>query len=89
MAKFTKGNKVSNGRPLASKNRTSKEMKERLSELLNLQIDNLQSDLDGMLPATRWITLVKLMAFIMPVMSKNDNRNTIKKPMEIIVEYVD
>ena len=89
MAKFTKGNKVSNGRPLASKNRTSKEMKERLSELLNLQIDNLQSDLDGMSPATRWITLVTLMAFIMPVMSKNDNRNTIKKPMEIIVEYVD
>ena len=89
MAKFIKGNKASNGRPLAAKNRTTKEMKEKLEELLVLQMNNLQSDLDSMLPATRWITLVKLMAFIMPVMSKNDNRNTIKKPMEIIVEYVD
>ena len=89
MAKFTKGNKLSHGRPLAAKNRTTKEMKEKLEELLVLQMNNLQSDLDGMLPATRWITLIKLLSFIMPVMSKNDIQNTIKEPMKIIVDYVD
>ena len=64
---FKKGNKLG-GRPKGAKNKTKNEVKEVLQDILEKNIDTVQTDLDSLEPKDRLKIMLELMSYIVPKM---------------------
>ena len=67
MAKFTTGESGNpNGRPKGAVNVVTKQLRFKLKNLIDAELENLPGLLDGLEPKDRVELLVKLMAYAMP-----------------------
>lgn len=67
------------GRSMGTPNRTTKEIREKFSLLLENNFDKIQSDIDALEPKERIKTLLDLAKFVVPTLKavevKNDENN--------------
>lgn len=69
---FTKGNKLSTGRPKGSKNKTSLALKNQIKGLLDDNLPRVQADLDILEPRERVRAIIDLMAYCVPKLKSID-----------------
>ena len=63
---FEKGNNFGKGRPKGASNKSTEIIKRSVSNLLENNIDTVQSDLDEMQPRDRVNALLQFMKFVVP-----------------------
>ena len=63
---FEKGNNFGKGRPKGASNKSTEIIKRSVSNLLENNIDTVQSDLDKMQPRDRVNVLLQFMKFVVP-----------------------
>lgn len=62
----------SKGRPKGSKNKTTAEIRERFSELVENNLSQFQNDLDSLEPAERLKIIMAMAKFILPTLKAID-----------------
>lgn len=75
------------GRPKGTKNRTTEEIRQFLQQVVDKNLDNLETDLEKMNVTNRWMILNKITDKFLPNLSKNDNQNENSGEITIKVEY--
>jgi len=73
------GNKA--GRPPGSKNVLTKELRSKLKDLLNTELDALPDMLDGLPPEKRLDIIIKLLNFALPKVSSVSSKSG--EPMDL------
>lgn len=86
---FTKESAPKNGRPKGAKNRTTAETRQLIQDIVNQNLDNLETDLLNMSPTNRWMVLEKLTKYFLPALSKNDNNNVNSGQIKFVLEFPD
>ncbi len=75
------------GRPVGSKNRTTKELQLRICEFVGDNIEKIQDEFDRMSPVDKFKVLTTLLPFVVPKLQDSDSE--IKdKPRSKLPEYV-
>lgn len=69
---FKQNHKLSTGRPKGAGNLASKDLKSKISLVVENNMEKLQSDLDDMKPVERANILLGLLKFVMPTMKAID-----------------
>lgn len=89
MGKFEKGNKMGKGRPKNSVNRSTKEIRDLFSNLLQCNLDYVQESLDIIRvnqPQKYIELLLKLSEYVLPKL-QNTPSITIQEPQTFKVEF--
>lgn len=68
-------------------NRTTSQMREFMELIVNKNLTTLEEDLEQMQAFQRWQVIERLMKYVLPTLSKNENQNENKGDMKIVVTY--
>ena len=75
------------GRKKGTPNKDTKELRERISDLIDNNFDNIQSDIDSLTPEKRLDFLVKLFEYSLPKLNRTELDTTFnsleRKPFDI------
>ena len=86
---FTSENQpIKKGRKKGVKNRNNQEIRNFIQLIINNNLEKLEDDLNTLSPFNRLNMMEKLLKYVLPVLTKNDNINE-NKDVKIVVEYVD
>lgn len=81
------------GRPVGSKNRTTKELQFRISEFVGDNIEKIQEDFDRMSPVDKFKVITTLLPFVVPKLQDSDSeiKDTPRKPLPpyVTMQYHD
>jgi len=85
---FEKGNNIGKGRPKGASNKSTEIIKRSVSNLLENNIDTVQSDLDVMQPRDRVNALLQFMKFVIPTQKaiELDNRESEEEKNEAYIQ---
>lgn len=76
------------GRKKGTPNKDTKELRERISDLIDNNFENIQSDIDSLTPEKRLDFLVKLLEYSLPKLNRTELDTTLnsldkRKPFDI------
>lgn len=86
---FAKGN-GGGGRPKGSKNKSTKELRQRVNDLIEMNWHTIEADFKRLRPDERINMIIRLLEFSIPKLQRTNVVDETQKPMQInFVNYAD
>jgi len=86
---FKKGQEKMGGRVKGTPNKSTKEIRNAIQNVLANRIDTLEEDLARMTGFQRWMILDKVTKYVMPALAKNEDKVEHTGELQINITYSD
>ena len=86
---FKKGQDKIGGRIKGTPNKSTKQIRDAIQNVLGNRIEELDSDLSKMTTFQRWMILDKVTKYVMPALAKNDDKVEHSGELQINITYGD